>query len=382
MRPSLTFLAVGALLATAAHAATPEPAAGLSVPPGFIAQAIAHVPDARELTIAPNGDLFVGTYERSIYLVPDADINPGPARIFVTVADARQAPAASVVIASGFLFIGAQFGVFRLPYETGDLSPRGEMDRIADLRTSGTARDHVTTTLAVAKGTLYASVGSSCNNCSPDLDATRATIQAMHLDGKDMAPKAVRIRNAIALAVNPTTNALWAGVAGQDELEKGHPYEIFDDVTAHAGTVDYGWPYCYENHKAIGNHDCRMSAVPRVIFPAYETPIGATFYPRNPHGPHAFPAAYRGGAFVTLHGSWHRPLVPPRVAFVPMRGDEPKTAVNWSDPNAQWSEFVGGFQKADGARIARPTGIAVGPDGSLFVSDDQSGTIYRIRPQK
>jgi glucose/arabinose dehydrogenase len=115
--------------------------------------------------------------------------------------------------------------------------------------------------------------------------------------------------------------------------------------------------------------------------PAYETPIGAAFYPENPSGAHAFPKAYRGGAFVTLHGSWHSPPVPPRVIFIPMHGDDPATPVDWNDPTKQWKEFAGGFQSTDGARSARPTGIAISPDGSLFVSEDQTGAIYRIRPQ-
>ena len=196
-----------------------------------------------------------------------------------------------------------------------------------------------------------------------------------------MQPKARRIRNAIALATNPATGTLWAGVAGQDELAHGHPYEIFDPVTLHAGVADYGWPYCYENHRQADGKDCSTHVVPRVVMPAYETPIGAAFYPEHPTGAHAFPPPYRGGAFVTLHGSWHQPPVPPRVVFVPLNGDVPKTAVDWNDPTTQWKEFVGGFQLADGSRIARPTGVAVAPDGSLFVSDDQAGGIYRIRPR-
>jgi glucose/arabinose dehydrogenase len=233
----------------------------------------------------------------------------------------------------------------------------------------------------VAGKRLYASVGSSCNNCEPDLDATRATIQQMNLDGGDLAPKATHIRNAIALATNPQTGTLWAGVAGQDELPHGHPYEIFDAVTLHPGVPDYGWPYCYENHQAVDGHDCAGQTVARVVMPAYATPIGAAFYPERATGPHAFPENYRGGAFVTLHGSWHQPPVAPRVVFVPMRGDAPARPVDWSDPATQWHAFVGGFQLPDGSRIARPTGVAVGPDGSLFISDDLTDGIYRIRPR-
>jgi glucose/arabinose dehydrogenase len=381
MRRLLPFLAACALIAAPAAADTPAPAKGLIVPPGFTIETIAHVPHARELAIASNGDLFIGTSDKIVYLVPDAEVAPGPARPFVSIDDA---PVADVMIdeADKKMYFGGQFGVYSMLYELGDLTAREDPAKIADVRTSGESRDHVTTTLAMTKGWLYASVGSSCNNCQPELDATRATIQQMRPDGKELQVKAEHIRNAIALAIDPADGALWAGVAGQDELEHGHPYEIFDDVTSHAGKVDYGWPYCYENRRAVGNHDCSNVPVAKVIFPAYNTPIGATFYPLTPKGNHAFPAMYRGGAFVALHGSWHKPLVPPRVAFVPFERGEPKTPVDWSNPNTQWTEFVGGFQKPDETRIARPTGIAVGPEGSLFVSDDQAGNIYRIRPTK
>jgi glucose/arabinose dehydrogenase len=230
---------------------------------------------------------------------------------------------------------------------------------------------------------LYAGVGSSCNACDPELDATRATIQVMDLDGRNMHAKAIHIRNPIALAIDPPTRVLWAGNAGQDELPHGHPYEIFDAVGAHDGTVDYGWPYCYENRKrASPERDCANQTLPRVVFPAYDTPIGAAFYRAPASATYAFPAAYAGGAFVTLHGSWHKPAVPPRVGFVPLHGDDPGRPVDWSDPSKQWREFAGGFQEADGERVGRPTGIAVGPEGSLFVADDRAGAIYRIRPVK
>jgi glucose/arabinose dehydrogenase len=376
LRVSL-ILAVLALLAPAGVRAAAVPV-GLTVPAGFIIERIATVENGRELAIAPNGDLFVGTSGNTVYIVADAQGTAAAAKVFVQIADH---PVAGVAIDGERMYLGAQFGVYELPYRAGDRVARVQPRKIASVRTNGQSRDHVTTTVAVAGKRLYASVGSSCNNCEPDLDATRATIQEMDLDGSGMTPKARHVRNAIALATNPQTGTLWAGVAGQDELPHGHPYEMFDAVTLHAGVADYGFPYCYENHQAIDGHDCSAQAVARVVMPAYETPIGAVFYPAHPTGAHAFGETYRGGAFVTLRGSWHQPPVPPRVVFIPMNGDAPKTPVDWNDPAAQWKEFVGGFQLADGRRIARPTGIAVGPDGSLFVSDDTDGGIFRIRPR-
>ena len=113
--------------------------------------------------------------------------------------------------------------------------------------------------------------------------------------------------------------------------------------------------------------------------------IGAAFYPLVPRGAHALPKRFSGGVFVTMHGSWHRRngcTVAPSVAFVPMHGDSPAREVDWNDPTAQWSAFITGFQPgcSAGTRIGRPTGIAIGPQGDLFVGDDQTGYIYRIRP--
>jgi glucose/arabinose dehydrogenase len=376
------FLAFAAacVLVAAAPAAAPltgqaAGAVALTVPTGFVAERIATITWARELSVAPNGDLFVGTSGNAIYVVPDAEGNPGEPRRFASVDDR---PVAGVLVAGDAVFAGGQGGVYKIAYRTGDREARSGPQKIASVRTGG-GRGHSTTTIALSNGTLYASVGSSCNACD-ESDPTRATIQAMTPDGKNVRARAVDIRNAIALAVKPETGALWAGVAGRDDLEHGHPYEIFDDVTSHAGTPDYGWMKCYDDRKPIGGASCANVVVPKVVFPAYDTPIGAAFYPLDLKGAHAFPARYRGGAFVTLHGSWHQPPVPPRVAFVPFRNGEPAKAVDWSNPDAQWTEFGGGCQSADGARACRPSGVAVGNDGSLFVSDDANGAVYRVRP--
>jgi glucose/arabinose dehydrogenase len=364
-RRNLVLLAALALVAS-----SPTP------PQAFSLERIATVDGARELAAAPNGDLFVGTSGSDVYVVPRADA-PGaasPPRVFVHLEDSQ---AAGVSVSGNALYVGTQFAIWRIPYAPGDLRARGAPQKLAAVRTSGLARDHVTTSVALGKDALYASVGSSCNACR-DVDETRATI------GRVAAGKYViiarNIRNAIALTVNENTGALWAGVAGQDELPAGHPYEIFDDVTAHAPVADYGWPDCYENHRGS---DCAGVVVSRVVFPAYATPIGAVFYPEHPGGRYVFPARYRGGAFVTLHGSWHGPpFVAPQVVFVPMRGDSPVREVDWNNPHAQWSIFVGGYQAGTSdSRIGRPTGITVGPQSDLFVADDETGAIYRIRPK-
>lgn len=367
--------------AIAAEPPMPQPLSGFRI------ERIATVPDARELAFSPNGDLFVGTLGHDVDIIEDPESDrPASPELFVEMQDA---PAAGVAVNGDALYVGTQFGVYRIDYHPGQNKASALPHRIEAVRTSGISRDHVTTSVALDGQTLFAAVGASCNACRPELDDTRATIHRIDLNNDTVSLEARNIRNAIALTVNPQTHTLWAGVAGADDLPLYHPYEIFDGVTLHAAPVDYGWPSCYENRKTFEKWpgSCADVAIPRVVFPAYETPIGAIFYPTDGRGKYAFPPDYRGGAFVTLHGSWHGPAqglygyVPPRVVFVPMHGDEPQRAIDWSNPDAQWGTFISGYQLGGTIeRIGRPTGITVGPEGSLFVSDDMTGAIYRIRP--
>lgn len=350
----------------------------LKVRKGLNISIIAHINRARELAAAPNGDLFVGTSDGKVMIIPQAEGEPQSPRTFIHIGDA---PAAGVALADNTLFIGTQFGVWKIPYHSGDRVAQAKPVQIAKVRTNGKSMGHVTTSVTVANNHLYVSIGSSCDACDPEVDSTRATVQEMGLDGSHMHTRAVHIRNAVALTTNPDTQQVWAIPNGQDTLAKGHPFELGDPILSHDGVSDYGWPHCYENRrKKERNANCSKAVVPAVVFPAYNAPIGAAIYPKHQTGKYAFPEEYRGGLFVGLHGSWHVPLVPPRVAFVPLNGDKPKKPVNWNDPTTQWQEIVGGFQEPNGNRLGRPTGIAVGPEGSLFVADDQADVVYRIRP--
>ena len=372
--------------ATPAPGPTAPPAnASLHVPSGFIVSAIAHVGGARELAALPNGDLIVGTGGTSVVIVPNAE-SPGASGAPLTFATLPEGAAQGVAYGGAFVFATTQHGVYRIPYTTGAHS--GAAQQVAAVRTGPIAPNsdgdvHTTSSVAVSGSTLYVGVGSSCNACV-ETDPTRATVQRMGIDGSGMTTQAKRWRNAIALATEPSSGAVWAGGAGQDSLAQGHPYEFMDPVSAHAAPADYGWPDCEENHVAYtSGANCANVVVPAVVFPAYSTIIGAAFYPAAQSGPYAFPAAWRGGLFVSLHGSWHAangvPVDAPHLAFVPFTGAAPARAVNWADPTAQWNDFFTGFQNG-AARIGRTTGVAVGAQGSLFAADDDAGTIYRIRP--
>jgi glucose/arabinose dehydrogenase len=363
----------------------PAANAALTVPRGFYVEAIATVGGARQLVAASNGDLLVGTNGNTIAIVPNAESggSAGVPKTFITLSDQ---PAQGIALGpNGTLYAATNTGVWAIPYQPGAPSASSAR-KIAAIRAGSVAPNsdgdvHTTSSVIASGATLYVGVGSSCNACT-EVDPTRATVQAMNLDGSGMHTFATRIRNAIAFTVDPATGTVFAGGAGQDDLPLGHPYEFLDALAAGA---DYGWPACEEDHLAYTpGTSCAKTVAPIIEFPAYSTIIGAAYYPAAVTGPYAFPAAYRSGIFVSMHGSWHAtngiPIDAPHVAFVAMNADVPAKSVDWSDPTAQWTDFLTGFQTPNGTRIGRPTGIAVGSRGSLFVADDQTGTIYRIRP--
>ena len=379
--------------ANAAPSSVPSPQSGtqLVLPAGFTASIVAHVSGARELAALPNGDLLAGTASASISIVPAAD-GPGPTGTPGAFATLAESPAEGLAVGAGAVYAATTTTIWKLPYAAG--ARNASATAIARVRTGPVAPNsdgdvHVSTSVAVWGTTLYAGVGSSCNACI-ESDATRASVQRMSTSGAGMTPLALRTRNPIALAIDPASGALWIGGAGQDGLPYGHPYEYLDSPTLRGtADVDYGWPECEENHVRYdplhvpSPPDCSRTVAPAIVFPAYATLVGAAFYPANQSGAYAFPAPYRGGIFVTAHGSWHCcPATPPRVFFVPMHGDVPATPVDWSDPTRQSVAFASGFgTSASNAYDGRPTGVAIGPNGSLFVADDATGSIYRIRPR-
>jgi glucose/arabinose dehydrogenase len=380
----------GATHSAAAPGPSPPQAPAVTVPAGYTLVTIAQIGGARQLAALPNGDLLVATSGTDVYLVPNAEVDTGNAGAPVVFTTINDSPVQGVAFdgASCKVFVASHAGVYAMQYADAQQSAAAGQ-AIAHVRTGPIAPNsdgdvHVTSSVGVSAGKVFAGVGSSCNACT-EVDPTRATVQEMDPNGANMTTKATRFRNAIALATNTDTGTLWAGGAGQDNLVSGHPYEFFDGVTLHAGLADYGWPDCEENHIAyVAGSNCTSTVAPLIVLPAYSTIIGAAYYPASPTGSHAFAVPYRGGFFLAAHGSWHTNgagyYSPPRVAFVPMNGDTPQTPVNWSDPSAQWLEVIGGFQLADGTtRIGRPTGLAVGAQGSLFVADDQNGLVYRLR---
>ena len=377
---------------TATDGMQPSAPQGLRVPAGFRIQTIAQVGDARELAALPNGDLLVATGGSDVYIIPNAEGATGkPAgapHVFATIND-RQAEGIAFAAARCEIFVATTNGVWSIRYKSGDQTAE-KIRRIAKVRTGGIPPHsdgdvHTSTSVTFSNGLVYASIGSSCDRCT-EIDPTRASIYTMKPGGANFTKRGTRIRNGIAIFTNPASGHVWIGGAGQDTLPFGHPYEFLDDVSSHTGIADYGWPECEENHNAFGSGaDCSHTVEPLVELYAYSTIIGGAFYPLDRAGAYAFPAHYRGGIFAAAHGSWHtkngNSAAPAQVVFVPMNGDKPKTPMDWNaSPTKQWTTFIGGLQAAGTNRRGRPTGVAVGSKGSLFVADDQDGVIYRVRP--
>jgi glucose/arabinose dehydrogenase len=377
---------IAAVVSGRADAALP------TVPSGFQIDVVAQISSPRELVALPDGDLIVGTSGSDVYVLPNAEgATPGMPSVFAT-ADDEYASGVAFSAKHKEIYIATNEHVWATRYVAGR-KRAGALTSIAKVRTGPIAPHsdgdvHKTTSVAFsdASDMLYISVGSSCNSCV-EVDPSRASILTLP-SGKGALHKiATHIRNAMAMAISPD-NALWVGGAGQDNLPFGHPFEFLDDVSSHPPVADYGWPFCEENHiQYTGSEiDCATTVAPLAELPAYSTIIGAIFYPMGSSGRYSFPMKYRGALFAAAHGSWHTNgsggyAAAPQVVVFGMHGDQPAIPVNWQNPSAQWRTFVGGFQSGR-QRIGRPTGVAIGNEGSLFVADDAAGVIYRIRPNK
>lgn len=415
-----------------------------NLPGGFYGEIVAQFSglSPRQMVMLPNGDLLVGTgggtasfaQSGQIEIVTNAEgTAPGTPSLFATLTDSSCASSAGTntngiafapASGGGTIFVGLECSVWQIPYRTGDRVASSAPSKFAAIRTGAPPANsdgdvHHTTSLLVANGSLYISVGSSCNACI-ETDPTRAMVFKTGTAVASLSAVATRVRNALALTLNPATGTVWIGGAGQDCMVgttcfgamdaayalNGHPYEWMDPMTAHAGPADYMWPWCEENKTALSAPDptagtppagtnCSTMIVSSVRAPAYATIMGATFYAPPAGATYAFPGSFQDGLFFTLHGSWHEntsgvPVAVPEVVFVPMSGDAPVYPMDWTNggsPFSTWARngagnpapFMNGFQTL-GSRIGRPAGLAVGASGSLFVSDDTAGVIYRIRP--
>jgi glucose/arabinose dehydrogenase len=335
----------------------------------------------RLIRTAPNGDLFVVQSEIGEILILRGVDPKGRALGKARFASGLSKPFGLVFYPAGddpqWIYVGNTDAVVRFPYRNGDLGARGPAERVVDdipgggrLRGGG----HWTRDLAFSRDgkTLYVSVGSRSNVDDTDgnpAEARRADILAFGPDGKNERIFAWGIRNAVGIAVHPTSGELWASVNERDRLGDN----LVPDYITHVEPGGfYGWPWYY-----IGNHhDPRHAGrhpelaakviVPDVLLQAHDASLQMTFYDGT-----QFPPAYRGDAFAAQHGSWNRAVRSGyEVVRVPLHGKSRATG--------EYEDFLTGFLTPTGSVWGRPVGVAVAKDGALLVSDDGSNAIWRV----
>lgn len=316
----------------------------------------------RFMAVGPDGTVYVAEQGGGrVSALPDKD-HDGKADERVTVADGLEGPS-SVIYHQNTLIIGEHNKVSQT--ELGpDGKATGRKVLVPDLPSNGF---HLTKTVLVgADGRLYVAMGSTCNVCN-DSDERRAAVTAYNIDGTGQKLYAKGLRNAVGLALNPWTQKIWASNNGRDLMGDNTPPETVYELSE---GIDAGWPRCHAGRiidPEFGtNGGCEGAAKPVVEMGAHMAPLGLTFYKDGP-----FPEPYKNSLYVALHGSWNSSnKVGYKVMRVPLKDGQVA-----GEPE----DFMTGFLHDDGVVVdGRPAGITVAGDGSLLVSDDKGGFIYRV----
>lgn len=398
--------------------------AGLELPAGFCASVFAdHLGHARHMVAAPDGVLYVNTWSGRYY----ANSPPPPGGFLIALEDTTGRGKANrirrfgatpargghggtgIALYDGYLYAEEHDRIVRYRLSPGSMAPRGPAQTVlSGLPLTG---DHPMHPFAIdANGWLYVDSASPSNSCQrqnrmlqspgiypcPEL-ATRGGIwrysaRKVHQRFSPAARFATGIRNADGITVGGTGHDIYATQQGRDQLGQNWPklftpqqgaYLPAEELLHVVKRGDYGWPYCYYdgvegklvlapeyggNGRKVGM--CARKLDPVAAFPAHSAPNDvALYYGRQ------FPTPYYGGAFLAFHGSWNRAPFPQQgydLVFQPLaHGRASGQCVIFADG------FAGGL-KAPGAAAHRPAGLAVGPHGALYVSDDVEGRIYRI----
>lgn len=400
----LVSLSVITVLAGAAFAADD---AGLKLPEGFTAVVVQEGQGtARHLAIRANGDIYLAGRNGLVAL---RDTNGDfKADVVTPFGDVK---GTGIQLYKNYLYVSDDVGVYRYALDAKELAPKGARETVV----SGfpPERQHSDKTFALdPKGTLYVNVGAPSNSCQqkdrqegslgqnpcPILEKYGGVwvfdgnkLNQTPADGRRFA---TGMRNAVAIAWNPGTNALYSVIHGRDSLDTLFPalYTAEDNATRQAEEFhritdggNYGWPYTFWDNKLghrvvapeYGGDGKKVPEVgkypdPLVAFPAHWAPNDLLFYSGK-----NFPAKYQGGAFVAFHGSWNRAPEPQagyKVVFQPLKGGKPAGA---------YEVFADGFagelkDNSPGNAQYRPVGLAIAPDGALYVSDSQKGRVWRI----
>ncbi|HEV2528479.1 MAG TPA: PQQ-dependent sugar dehydrogenase [Thermomicrobiales bacterium] len=313
----------------------------------------------RFMTFDDAGNLLVGgAGAGAVYRYSYADGMLGEQETLVDGLDQPASVALHTVDGTEYLYVGENYQVSRFTYDAA--GPVGEQEVVVpELPTGG----HNTRTVAFGPdGMMYLAVGSSCNICEEE-DEIRATVARANPDGSDLQIIATGLRNAVGLAFDPTSGQLWATVNERDTLGDEIPPDFVTMV--HEGGY-YGWPECLPPAAVPQTEgaDCSNVIPPTVGIQAHSAPLGLTFLDGE-----GIPADLSGDLVVVQHGSWNRSdPAEPKLLHIVLEDGQPVAAM----------DLVTGWQDESGERWGRSAGIVVAPDGSLIVSDDENGMIYRV----
>jgi len=378
------------------------------VPDGFTAELVTtdlHKP--RVIRVAPNGDLFVAdSMFNSVRVLRVLAGNAKPEKDEMFASGLKQ-PYGIAFYPLGpnpqWVYIANADGVVRFPYKNGDLKAGGKPEQVIEGIPSV---HHYGRDIAFSPDgkRLFLSVGSGSNvaqdmfpephwtvhpaprnvdglaawvklkplGAAWDTEELRADVLSFDPDGKNMKIVATGLRNCQGMTIQPATGQLWCAVNERDELGDNTPFEYATHVVEGAF---YGWPWYF-----IGGHEDPRHAgqrpdlkdkvtVPDVFMQAHSAPLQMVFYQGD-----NFPAEYKGSAFVTMHGSWNREK---RTGYKVVRLLFDANG----KPTGEYEDFMTGFVVSETEVWGRPVGVAVANDGSLFVTEDGNGTIWRVTYQ-
>jgi glucose/arabinose dehydrogenase len=337
----------------------------LRVPVGFkVAYYADNLGDVRFMAIAPDGAVYASQPGRGqIVRLPDAN-HDGKADSTVVVARGLSQPH-GIAFHKGFMYVANTDGVVRITLDAKGVAT-GAPVYVNHYPGGG---GHWTRTIVFgADSAMYVAVGSSCNLCV-EQTPERAAVLEFNEDGSGKRVFASGLRNAVGLAVNPETGALWASQNERDDLAPNHENLPPEEINILVDGADYGWPYCYGDRIPNPEYNdaarCAKTVSPALAMQAHSAPLGMSFLAKAT----MFPADYRGDLLVAFHGSWNRSTpTGAKVVRVHVANGKP-TGVE---------DFITGWQQANGNRWGRPVDVVVAADGSVLVSDDASGAIYRV----
>ena len=348
------------------------PNAWPKAPKGFkVEQYATGLNNPRIIRTAPNGDFFL------------AETNGGDIKVFRGITKDGK-PAQVQVFATGlntpfgiafypekdpqWVYVANMDSVVRFPYHSGDMTSTGPAQHLLDLPAGGHHRSRDVRFSPDGKK-MFVSVGSHENVSDGPEEQNRADILEYNPDGSGIRVYAYGIRNAVGIAINPKTGELWCSVNERDGLGN----DLVPDYITHVQEGGfYGWPWWYiggnQDPRFPGKHPELKDKVitPDVILQPHNASLQMIFYEGE-----QFPEEYRGDIFASEHGSWNRS---PRAGYEVIRVPLHQTG----HATGEYEDFLTGFVVDDDSVWGRPVGITVAPDGSLLVSDDGSGSIWRV----